>query len=465
MSTYSVAYVSPITNTLFLNTSQLQRNSNTLTTAIGTQFSGDLVLSNGTSNKIVFNPNGSGDPAVSNRSLGTKLVLSAGVTSTNLDVALGVNSTSLWLSVPQATDNFKFWNGSTASYVFTQYGINTLTAATVSRTVDTLTGATANLVTNGDIVLNNASANTILFAAAGSGAPTLTPRSVGTKLVLRPNITSGLDSAIGTTNNTIWFTTPTSGAHQFYVGTLSPIFTVSASTVACLATTSTGSSNTAVGALTVGGDAVVAGGLYLTNSSGGLPLFNARSAGSRIVFQTNVGGSSTDTAIGYKGPASGATGGLYFGLGTSQSVDIYNNTTKIAQIGPVVQIMDTTGTTLIQINPSKEDVLSPIKDVFAAPVINTPTAIPGLKFTNGVTRAFDAVVIADQLVMSTHMYERHDIQAVQVSAGTWDYTDESLGDDIAIDFSVDNTGQVFFSVPSTCDSLSLSFTAKTIPII
>ena len=84
---------------------------------------------------------------------------------------------------------------------------------------DTATGG-------GQLYLNGATGNRIDFNANGAGAPTVTTRSVGTKLVLNPSVSaSAVDTAIGFSSDigvpSLWFSIPsssTSGAFRWYTG-------------------------------------------------------------------------------------------------------------------------------------------------------------------------------------------------------------------------------------------------------
>lgn len=86
-----------------------------------------------------------------------------------------------------------------------------------TRANSTTTGA-------GQIYLNGTTGNRIDYSTAGVGAPTNTTRSVGTKMVLYPALSStSVDYAIGIENNTMWFSVPsefTTGMFKWYTGTV-----------------------------------------------------------------------------------------------------------------------------------------------------------------------------------------------------------------------------------------------------
>jgi len=95
------------------------------------------------------------------------------------------------------------------------------TSATINGSLST-TDITLDAIA-GQVALNNATSNMILWNATGDAPPSYTTRSVGTKLVLWPNLGSAsVDYAIGIQNSTLWNSIPSSG-QQFlwYAGTTS----------------------------------------------------------------------------------------------------------------------------------------------------------------------------------------------------------------------------------------------------
>ena len=104
--------------------------------------------------------------------------------------------------------------------------------------------------TEGGSSLSGVDANQIGFGATGAGAPTKGSRSLGTKIVLYPNIDAGqVDYAVGIESATMWRSVPSTGACQFrwYAGPTS---------IAALS----GTGNLAVtGSITAGGNAAQQG--------------------------------------------------------------------------------------------------------------------------------------------------------------------------------------------------------------
>jgi hypothetical protein len=92
---------------------------------------------------------------------------------------------------------------------------------TTNVTDNTISSVSGSLNSGGDIVLYNSTKQTIYFNSVGSGIPAITTRSVGTKIVLLPNITSGTtDYALGISNSSLWYSvSDTTCNHSWYLGT------------------------------------------------------------------------------------------------------------------------------------------------------------------------------------------------------------------------------------------------------
>jgi hypothetical protein len=122
-----------------------------------------------------------------------------------------------------ATGNIKFAAGgsSTAHLTIASTGAATFSSS-VTAASGTFTAANNTATGGGQIYLNGATGNRIDFSLAGVGLPTFTTRSVGTKIVLRPEISASfVDYAIGINSNTLWFSVPDNASHSFawYGGT------------------------------------------------------------------------------------------------------------------------------------------------------------------------------------------------------------------------------------------------------
>ena len=128
---------------------------------------GDVVL--GATNPMIHFPkSGINVPTFTNRSAGTKLVLYPSVTASNVDYAIGIETTSLWNSVPTSAGNFKWYAGTTN--VMTLAGTGTLS----------ITGSLAQSTsTVNDSTTAASGTNATLFSYAAHTAPTLTATNTG----------------------------------------------------------------------------------------------------------------------------------------------------------------------------------------------------------------------------------------------------------------------------------------------
>ena len=85
---------------------------------------GQIYLNGATGNRIDFNANGIAAPAFTTRSAGTKIVLYPSLTGSIMDYALGINTSTFWLSVPGNVDSdkFSFYGGTTEALAVTGSG-------------------------------------------------------------------------------------------------------------------------------------------------------------------------------------------------------------------------------------------------------------------------------------------------------------------------------------------------------
>ena len=100
---------------------------------------GQLYLDGATNNRIDFNTNGVEAPTANTRSTGTKVVLYPALSDSQTDYALGIDSATLWSSVPVNSSSFKFkWYGNTTE-------IASLDGAGEFSVVGNITGANINI--------------------------------------------------------------------------------------------------------------------------------------------------------------------------------------------------------------------------------------------------------------------------------------------------------------------------------
>jgi hypothetical protein len=167
------------------------------------------------------------------------VISNIGVTSivagTNISVSSGTGAVTVSVTgtVPSATTVTNIAGGAAGSFPY-QSAINTtsmLAAGTVNQvlvsgTTPSWTGSPtlSNLTLNGtapSLSLANATSNWVQWGTAGISAPTTTTRSVGTKLVLFPNVDSGgVDFGFGIDNNTLWSSVYNTAQYfKWYAGT------------------------------------------------------------------------------------------------------------------------------------------------------------------------------------------------------------------------------------------------------
>jgi hypothetical protein len=102
--------------TIGATTASTVRATTVTTTGTGspTDGAGQVYLNGATSNRVDFNTNGTGVPAFTTRSVGTKLVLYPSLSGSVTDYAMGIAAATMWSSVPENNSGFKFkWYGAT----------------------------------------------------------------------------------------------------------------------------------------------------------------------------------------------------------------------------------------------------------------------------------------------------------------------------------------------------------------
>jgi hypothetical protein len=115
---------------------------------------GQIYLNGATGNRIDFNANGIAAPAFTTRSAGTKIVYSPAISGSAVDYATGIETGSLWNSVPATTDSFKWYGATTLAASLSGAGLLTLSSDLAT------SAATFNLV--------DATATTVNFARAAT---------------------------------------------------------------------------------------------------------------------------------------------------------------------------------------------------------------------------------------------------------------------------------------------------------
>ena len=169
-------------------------------TGSATTGAGQVYLNGATSNRIDWAAVGTGAPAFTTRSDGTKVVLYPALSGSTTDYALGINNATLWSSIPEATAGFYFkWYGATTE-VASLSGTGVFT---------TTTGAFTNVSGNG-VALTAINASNVTSGTLDNARTTGNTANSASTIVLRDangsfgaNIISGAFSGDGSAINSI----------------------------------------------------------------------------------------------------------------------------------------------------------------------------------------------------------------------------------------------------------------------
>lgn len=138
-------------------------------TAAGSATTGasQLYLNGATSNRIDWSATGTGAPAFTTRSDGTKALLYPALSGSQVDYAIGINSATLWSSVPvnSASFYFKWYGGETQ--------IASLDGTGALAVSETVTGA--ELLASNGLVLNNMTVGANYSIPSGYSASSVGP--------------------------------------------------------------------------------------------------------------------------------------------------------------------------------------------------------------------------------------------------------------------------------------------------
>ena len=102
--------------TIGATTASTVRATTVTTTGTGspTDATGQVYLNGSTSNRVEWNTQGTGAPAFTTRSAGTKLLLYPTLSGSVADYAIGIDAATMWYSIPENNASFKFkWYGAT----------------------------------------------------------------------------------------------------------------------------------------------------------------------------------------------------------------------------------------------------------------------------------------------------------------------------------------------------------------
>jgi len=203
---------------------------------------GALALTGGSGQSmIMINGGNYGLPSASSRSAGSRLILNPSTLGgSSFDYAIGIHNSpvQMWFSTNTLSDHYIFYHNSSNTLDITNasttFGSNNIVSITnntpIPQNSSTPSGA---LNISGGIAFKGTNSsvstlqNAIIFNSSGSGVPTLTDRSVGTRLVLSPTVSGsfcdyaiGLGTATppgGSLNAGFWYGVPgVNDIHMFY---------------------------------------------------------------------------------------------------------------------------------------------------------------------------------------------------------------------------------------------------------
>ena len=257
-------------------TGQFQSTQANSTTTGG----GQIYLNGATGNRIDFNTNGVAAPAFTTRSAGTKLVLYPSISGSGVDFAFGIQSATLWSSVPEFVSAYQFrWYGGTTQLADLKgtgeflLGSSTLTGTATQRLQ--VTGG-AYVSGNLGVGVTNPASNTQVAIAGTFGISEV--GGAGTRTLF----TSSVSGFTLNHNDNSQITFQTLGTNRLTYSHSSNFWTIPAGIPFLVGTgTSTG---TASQRLQVDGGAYVSGSVGIGTAS---PAFTADIAGDARVTSTN----------------------------------------------------------------------------------------------------------------------------------------------------------------------------------
>ena len=175
-----------------------------------------VTLSPTGSGTVTINPTTAG--SINNMSIGATTAATGRFTTITSTIATGTAPFTVTSTTNVANLNASSLSGATFASPGAIGGTVASTGAFTTITASTQAGTTDG---SGTLYLSNATSNRIDFASGAFAAPAFTTRSLGTKIVLWPQVgAAAVDYAIGIESNTQWFSVPTSTQQfKWYAGT------------------------------------------------------------------------------------------------------------------------------------------------------------------------------------------------------------------------------------------------------
>jgi len=275
--------------------------------------SGNILSSGGTTPNIT---------TVSSPTFPGLVTASSGISTTTVVASSSISAASASFTAPLPVSS-----GGTGSATQNFVDLTTVQSVGGAKTFTAALTASALLNANAGIDLMGGSTNLILYNINGTGFPTFTSRSVGTKIALFPDETgSTVDYGIGIGSSTLWESVPNSAAQfQWYAGTTA-VATLSGAGALSLATPLAvlqGGTGTTTPTLTAGTNVTLSGTwpnitINASSSGGSVPFYIP---GGTLETPHNVFGQSTFTF------AMGVGLGLYLNAVTLSGSAAYTSST------------------------------------------------------------------------------------------------------------------------------------------
>lgn len=202
--------------------------------AAGSLTTAQLTLAGATNNWISFSAGGTAAPALTNRSVGTKVVLYASLSGVALDYAIGTGVSTMWMSLGASTDVFHLY-APISSAVTSVFSITPTTSIAfngsamtfgTNTTSTNVTGSGANGIVSRNFINLGTGGGT---AGPAAVAGTFSARSLGTRLIVQSTgNTAQADMALGYNTNEFWFSlfTNTSATSYAWYGLTTKVMTL-----------------------------------------------------------------------------------------------------------------------------------------------------------------------------------------------------------------------------------------------